>query len=196
MSDTLQPHGLRPLCPWNSINKNIGVSSHSNLQGDLPHPGIEHSLLHCRQILYSLNHQKSPKNTLMMWHLVYIPSCVLCLIVRLGPTLCYSMVCTPPGSSVRGEFSRQKCWSGLPCPLPNPGTEPKSTHTAGGFFTVWATREAQEYRSGYSIPSPWYLFPDCPFLPQPGIELGSPASKADSLPAEYYWGSPLYPSYC
>ena len=25
---------------------------------------------------------------------------------------------------------------------------------AGGFFTVWATREAQEYWSGYPIPSP------------------------------------------
>ena len=55
MSDTLQPHGQRPLCPWNSIDKNIGVSSHSTLQADLPHPGNEHGLLHCRQILYSLS---------------------------------------------------------------------------------------------------------------------------------------------
>ena len=37
---------------------------------------------------------------------------------------------------------------------------------AGGFFTVWATREAHEYWSGYSIPSPGD-FPD------PEIELGS-----------------------
>ena len=43
-------------------------------------------------------------------------------------------------------FSRQECWSGLPCPppgdLPNPGIEPASLTSlalAGGFFnTTWA----------------------------------------------------------
>ena len=45
------------------------------------------------------------------------------------------------------------------------------------FFTSWATREAQEYWSGEPIPSP-------ADLPDPGIELGSPALQADSLPTE------------
>ena len=48
-----QPHGLQPtrlLCPWNSPGKNTGVGSHSLLQN--PH------LLHCRQVLYHLSHQK------------------------------------------------------------------------------------------------------------------------------------------
>ena len=49
--------------------------------------------------------------------------------------------------------------------------------TAGGFFTVWATREAHEYWSGSPIPSPGDL-------PNPGIEPESPALQADSLPAE------------
>ena len=49
--------------------------------------------------------------------------------------------------------------------------------TAGRFFTSWATREAQEYCSGWPIPSP-------ADLPHPGIEPGSPALQADSLPAE------------
>ena len=40
-----------------------------------------------------------------------------------------------------------------------------------------SSREAQEYRSGWSIPS-------LGDLPNPGIELGSPALQADSLPAE------------
>ena len=31
--------------------------------GDLPNPGIEFCLLHCRQILYRLSHQGSPKST-------------------------------------------------------------------------------------------------------------------------------------
>ena len=45
-------------------------------------------------------------------------------------TLCDPMDCSLPGSSIRGEFSRQEHWSRLPFPspgdLPNPGIEPKS----------------------------------------------------------------------
>ena len=36
MSDSLQPHGLKParlLCPWNSPGKDTAVSCHSILQG-------------------------------------------------------------------------------------------------------------------------------------------------------------------
>ena len=43
-------------------------------------------------------------------------------------------------------FPRQGYWSGLPFPspgdLPNPGIEPTSSALMGGFFTIWATREA------------------------------------------------------
>ena len=48
---------------------------------------------------------------------------------------------------------------------------------AGGFFTSWATREAQEYWCGWPIPSPGDL-------PHPGMKPGSPALQVDSLPAE------------
>ena len=48
---------------------------------------------------------------------------------------------------------------------------------AGRLFTSWATREAQEYWSGQPIPSPVDF-------PNPGIEPGSPALQADSLPTE------------
>ena len=48
--------------------------------------------------------------------------------------------------------------------------------TAGRFFPSWATREAQ-YWSGQPTPS-------LADLPDPGIELGSPALQADSLPAD------------
>ena len=45
-------------------------------------------------------------------------------------------------------FSRQEYWSGLPCPspgdLPHPGIDPRSPALAGRFFTIWATREAQD----------------------------------------------------
>ena len=46
------------------------------------------------------------------------------------------------------EFSRQECWSGLPCPppgdLPDPGTEPESLTSAlvGGFLITSTTWEA------------------------------------------------------
>ena len=49
-----------------------------------------------------------------------------------------------------------------------------------GFFTTWATREAQEYWSGYPIPSP-------EDLPNPGIEQGSPVLQANPLPTEVKW---------
>ena len=51
------------------------------------------------------------------------------------------------------------------------------SHIASRFFTVLATREAQEYWSGLPFPSPGDL-------PDPGIEPSSPALQADSLPSE------------
>ena len=56
-------------------------------------------------------------------------------------------------------------------------------HIAGRFFTSWATREAQKYWSGLPIPSPVDL-------PNPGIELGSPALQVDSLPTKPAPGKP------
>ena len=64
VSDSLRPHGLYParlLCPWDSPNKNTGVCCHSVLQGIFPTQGSNLGLLHCRQILYRLSHQGSPR---------------------------------------------------------------------------------------------------------------------------------------
>ena len=58
-----------------------------------------------------------------------------------------------------------------------PVDQTQVSHIAGRFFTVWATREAQEYWSGYPIPSPGEL-------PDPGVEQGSPALLAYCLLAE------------
>ena len=66
-------------------------------------------------------------------------------------------------------------------PLSRVSSQPRDwtqvSHIAGGFFTSWAIREAQEYWSGQPIPSPGDL-------PDPGIKLGSPALQVGSLPAE------------
>ena len=46
---------------FNSPGKSTGVDCHSVLQGIFPTLGSNPDLLHCRQILYSLSHQGSPR---------------------------------------------------------------------------------------------------------------------------------------
>ena len=45
--------------PWNSPGQNTGVGSLSLLQGIFPTQGLNPGLLHCRRILYQLNHEGS-----------------------------------------------------------------------------------------------------------------------------------------
>ena len=58
-ANSLQPYGLYG--PWNSPGQNTGVGSLSLLQGIFPTQGSNPGLLHCRQILYQLSHQGSPR---------------------------------------------------------------------------------------------------------------------------------------
>ena len=62
VSDSLQPHDYSP--PGFSVHghspgKNTGVGCHLLLQGIFPTQGSNPGLLHCRWILYHLNHQES-----------------------------------------------------------------------------------------------------------------------------------------
>ena len=59
MSDSLRPHELYG--PWNSPGQNIAVGSLSLLQGIFPTPGSRPGLPHCRQSLYQLSPQGSPR---------------------------------------------------------------------------------------------------------------------------------------
>ena len=61
VSDSLRPHGL--YSPWNSPGQNTAVGSLSLPQGIFPTQGLNPGLLHCKQILYQLNHQGSPHIT-------------------------------------------------------------------------------------------------------------------------------------
>ena len=83
-----------------SSGKNIEVGSHALLQGIYPTQGSNWGLLNCRQILYLLSHQGSPR--ILEW--------------------------------VAYPFSRGSSWlrnwTGV-------------SYIASGFFTSWATREAQ-----------------------------------------------------
>ena len=58
LSDFLWLHEL--YSPWNSPGQNTGVGSWSLLQGIFSTQGSNPGLLHCRRILYQLNHQGSP----------------------------------------------------------------------------------------------------------------------------------------
>ena len=60
------------------------------------------------------------------------------------PTLCNTVDCSPPGSSVHAIL-RTRLLEWLVMPSPDPGIElasPKSPALAGGFFTTSATWEA------------------------------------------------------
>ena len=85
-----------------------------------------------------------------------------------------------PGSFVYGILqARILGWVAVPFSR-RPSQPREWTHVsciAGRFFTIWATREAQKSWTGEPIPSPVDL-------PNPVIEMGSPALQADSLPAE------------
>ena len=72
-------------------------------------------------------------------------------VAQLCPTLCGPMDCSPPGSSVHGILqTRTLEWVAMPSSRGSswPWDWPQVSSTAGGFFTVWATREA---------PYPWQL---------------------------------------
>ena len=69
---------------------------------NLPRPGIEPLPLHCRVNFYPLNHQGSP-------HICFITMPVKGkeLVAQLCLTLSDPVDCSPPGSSVHGDFPGQ-----------------------------------------------------------------------------------------
>ena len=84
------------------------------------------------------------------------------------------MDCSPPGSSVHGDFpGRILEWVTMLFirGSSQPRDQAQVSRIAGGFFTIWTTREAQEYWSGVPFPSPGDLA-------KLGIEPGFPALQA------------------
>ena len=59
MSDSLRPHGLYNA--GNSLGQNTGGGSLSLLQGIFPILGSNPGVLHCKWILYQLNHKGSQR---------------------------------------------------------------------------------------------------------------------------------------
>ena len=68
-------------------------------------------------------------------------------VVQSCPTLCYSMDCTLPGSSVHGIFqARVLEWVAISFSRGSsrPRDQSQVSHIVGRHFTVWATREAKK----------------------------------------------------
>ena len=66
-------------------------------------------------------------------------------VAQLCPTLCYPMYYSPPGSSIHGTLqARILEWVAISFSRgsSSPRDQTQVSHIAGGFFTVWATREA------------------------------------------------------
>ena len=87
-------------------------------------------------------------------------------------------------------FSRQEYWSGLPCPpsgtFPTLRSNPRLPHCRRILYCL-SHKGSPECCSGSPIPSP-------EDLPNPGMELGSPALQADSYQLSYQ-GSPILEYY-
>ena len=61
------------------------------------------------------------------------------------------MGCSPPGSSVHGILQARKLeWVAIPFSKGSsqPRDQTQISYIAGRFFTIWATKEDQEYLSG------------------------------------------------
>ena len=141
--------------PFNNINGN------SNNSNNLTQ--VSCVLLHCRQILYPLSRQGS-----QVWD----------EWVKVVES--YLTLCNPTGYIAHGILQARilkRVAFSFSSGASQPRDQTQVSHTAGGFFTNWATREAQEYWRRKPIPSP-------ADLPDPGIKLGSPVLQWDSLPAE------------
>ena len=73
-------------------------------------------------------------------------SAVLCLVAQSYPTPRDPMDCSPPGSSMGSLQARILEWIAMPSSRKSSQSRDwtQVSHIVGRFFTVWATREAQE----------------------------------------------------
>ena len=124
-SPTLQADSLLSEPPGKP--KNTGVGSLSLRQRIFPTQELNLGLLHCKWDLCQLSYQGSPN---MWWW--------FSLIIKLCPTLCDSMDCSPPGSSVNGILqARILEWVAIS--FSRGSSQPRNrtwvSYNAGRFFT-------------------------------------------------------------
>ena len=69
--DSMGCKPARFLCPWGFSRQVYWSGLPCPPPGDLPNTGIKPSLPHCRQILYHLSHQGSPKSSISF--VIFLP---------------------------------------------------------------------------------------------------------------------------
>ena len=72
------------------------------------------------------------------------PSVQFSSVAQLCLTLCNPMDCSPPGSSLHGDSQGKDTGVASSRGSSHPRDRTQVSLIAGGFFTVWATREAQQ----------------------------------------------------
>ena len=90
----------------------------------------------------SFDHKIPPAwNTLLL----YLPCCTWSLSARLCLTFCDPMDCNPPGS-LSMWILQARILEWVVMPFSRGSSQPRDwtqvSHTAGGFFTIWVTKEA------------------------------------------------------
>ena len=158
MSDSVRPHRQQPTrlpSPWDSPGKNTGVGCHC--------------LLQCMKV----------KSESEVAH-----SC---------PTLSDPMDCSPPGSSIHGIFqARVLEWGAIAFSVLNTSENEKVKVLVGQSCPALCNlmdcvAHQTPLSMGFSRQAYWSGLPFLSSpgnLPDPGIRLGSPAWRADSLPSE------------
>ena len=136
--------------PWNSLGQNTGVGSLSLLQGFFPAQGLNPGLPHYRQILYLWATWEAP--TLATTSLFSISVSLFLFhwsevkVAQLCPTL------SNPMDYTVHEILQARILERVAFPSSRGSSQPRYwiqvSCIAGGFFTSWATMEAQEYRNG------------------------------------------------
>ena len=120
--------------------------------------------------------------TYTQWKLLLLFSwcAVLRLVTQSCLTLCHSMVCSPPGSSVRGNSpgknTGMSCHALLQGNFPIPGSNPGLPHCRQILYHVSPQGSPRILE--------WLAYPFSGDLPEPEVSPGFPALQADSLPAE------------
>ena len=137
------PHGLQPtmlICPWGFSRQEYCSGLPFPPPGDLPDPGIK---------------PRSPASPALAGRFFYhwatwetLSTARVCVLKSLSRVSLWPHGLQPTRLICPWGFSRQEYWSGLPCPpprdLPNPGDWIQVSHLAGGFFTIWATRDVNK----------------------------------------------------
>ena len=139
-------HGISQarILEWVAISNWVG--------GNLPHPGIELDLLHLLHWQAGSLSLVPPEKTLLRlqhslnWTIDSTWVSKWVKVTQTCPTLC-----DPMDYTLRGIL-QARILEWVAFPFSRGSSQPRSwtqvSHIAGGFFTSWATREAQEYWRG------------------------------------------------